>query len=317
MNVSSIELSSALLGVQEVGGSIPPAPIIKSATYKHNKTESESSERVTSSLGKSPQSGINPYPQKEASDRIFLGPKKPSSVNGHSVIGASSMHRWSECPGSIHLTRNLPKVSNVYAEKGTYTHLVASDILEGKRSAEVCLLVEEPEVMEAVMVYVDLITEESYGIDPFEGGIEVSFDMSESVYPGLFGTSDAVLYYPLDHLLRVYDFKYGTSKVDVEHNNQLLYYALGALLQINQRVDTVELAVVQPRGPGEPIRRWSFPAIEILDFMANLVEAAKRTEEPDAPLKAGKWCYFCPAVTFCPEKHNERIAKAQLEFTDF
>lgn len=152
------------------------------------------------------------------------------------------------------------------------------------------------------------------------GGIEQAFDMSD-LHPGLFGTCDAYFYYPEERLLQVIDYKHGKGHfVKVENNSQLLYYALGALRLLNVYVEQIELVIVQPRCPrgGKVIHKWRFEALPIIfDFMVDLVRDAKRTAEPEAALKVGSWCYFCSAVSFCPEQVKLRSAKAADEFSDF
>jgi hypothetical protein len=76
-------------------------------------------------------------------------------MSGHSRIGASSMHRWATCPGSVRLSKDMPNISSSYAEEGTRAHELAELILTGKDvPGDV-----DPEMLEAVMVYVDAIRE--------------------------------------------------------------------------------------------------------------------------------------------------------------
>ena len=94
-------------------------------------------------------------------------------------------------------------------------------------------------------------------------------------------------------------------------------YALGAMVSVAPRlIHEVEIVICQPRHEGAaPTRSYTFKAVDILDFMADLKEAAERTRLPDPPLAAGEWCKFCPAARTCPElekKHHELVA---AEFT--
>jgi hypothetical protein len=119
-------------------------------------------------------------------------------------------------------------------------------------------------------------------------------------------------------LLRVYDLKYGSGiPVEVENNRQLLYYGLGAVLTTEFKVSEVEIVIIQPRchHVNGHIRRWNVDCITLLDFAADLVTAARRTEEPNAPLLPGKWCRFCPASGICPMLHENALAMAKLEFS--
>ena len=130
------------------------------------------------------------------------------------------------------------------------------------------------------------------------------------------GTADFVRYRPAARHLRVCDFKYGQGVfVEVEGNPQLKKYAVGAMLEVNQPVDEVEVLIVQPRFEGaQPVRSFTFKAIELLDFIADLKEAAERTRQPDAPLVAGEHCKFCPASRDCPELERRSHALVAAQF---
>lgn len=214
----------------------------------------------------------------------------------HSKIGASSMSRWSKCPGSIRLCEGTPNIESRYAAEGTRAHELAAGILEDP--SNLATLGPSP-MLDAVMVYVDFVRKESEGHTLF---IEKRFDLS-SLHEGLFGTADAIIYREDTKHLIVADYKHGEGvPVEVENNSQLMYYGLGALLSLGLPCETVELVVVQPRCAHDrgPIRRWQIQSVELLSFSADLVEFAKRTQDPDAPLVPGEQCQFCPAKFFCP-----------------
>jgi hypothetical protein len=75
-------------------------------------------------------------------------------MSAHSKIGASSMHRWASCPGSVRLSKDMPNTSSKYAEEGTMAHELAEKLLTNQ---EVDLSQYEDEMVEAVKVYVDAI----------------------------------------------------------------------------------------------------------------------------------------------------------------
>ncbi|MBF0341341.1 MAG: DUF2800 domain-containing protein, partial [Magnetococcales bacterium] len=63
-----------------------------------------------------------------------------------------------------------------------------------------------------------------------------------------------------------------------------------------------------------PVRRWRTNALDLLEWSADLVEAARATEAADAPLHQGAHCKFCSAAAICPALHAHVLATAQLEF---
>lgn len=230
----------------------------------------------------------------------------------HSKIGASSMYRWASCPGSVKLSEGIESVSSAYAAEGTIAHDIASQILLGANPS----VPVDFDGMDAVGVYVTWAKEVSKDADKVL--VEHKFDLS-SLYPGMFGTGDLVVL--KGTRLIIADYKHGQGipvevLEDGKPNMQLLYYALGAMIDTGFKVEQVELVVVQPRcyHPDGPVRSHVFDALELLDFAADLVEAAKRTEDPNAPLKSGDHCRFCPAAPKCPELRKKALEVAQREF---
>lgn len=207
------------------------------------------------------------------------------------------MYRWRECPGSVRLSEGIPNISSPYAEEGTKAHQCGEIFLKGgvfpKDASE--------EMLEAVQVYTDYFLKRKKDFTHWE--LEQRFNL-EAIHPGLFGTSDATLYCENKKLLEVIDYKHGAGvPVDVFHNPQLKYYALGALLQIQKPCDEILMTIVQPRcfHPDGPIRSFSLSSMELLEFAGELVTYAKATEHPQAPLRSGDHCKFCPAAAICPE----------------
>lgn len=235
------------------------------------------------------------------------------SSGAHSRIGASSMHRWAACPGSVKLSEGIPSKSSKYAEEGTRAHDLAAKMLEGKT---LVLDSIDAEMMDAIKIYVDEVQSAAKA----GGGkflVEQKFDLSK-IHPGLFGTADAIVFNEAKSLLQVYDYKHGAGiAVDVEENEQLMYYGLGALLSTGFKAKDVELIIVQPRceHPEGRIRRWLFDSFLLLDFAADLKMYAEATEKPNAPLHPGEHCRFCPAAGICPSIHTKALTLAKEEFS--
>jgi len=117
----------------------------------------------------------------------------------------------------------------------------------------------------------------------------------------------------------VRDYKNGFGMVDVVDNPQLKFYGLGALrevMQLKHKVDAVTLGVVQPNAPhiNGPSREWTIDVVDLIDFEMELVDAARRSELPDAPRTAGDHCQYCLAADDCPALTAVQIVLAQSEF---
>jgi hypothetical protein len=224
------------------------------------------------------------------------------------------MSRWAECPGSIRLSEGIESRGSKYAEEGTKAHGIAAKIL---MSQDVESDVPE-EMMDAVKVYVDYVLTKWAGAAKNMASwikVEERFDLGK-LYPGLFGTTDCAIWNENTKTLTVIDYKHGAGvSVSPEGNKQLQYYALGALYNTDAKPQHVEIVVVQPRCYGKaPVSEWKTTPETLLDFAADLIEAAKRTEEPDAPLNPGDHCRFCPAAPICPELSKRALETARMDF---
>lgn len=241
----------------------------------------------------------------------------------HSKIGASSMYRWSACPGSVRLCEGIESKSSVHAAEGNVAHDVAEDLLLGCPSPVVGEVAKEAghdiaitaEMLEAVSIYVAFVRGLVGPGDVLH--IERSFDLS-AIHPGCFGTADCVIWKPKEKRLIVVDYKHGAGiPVEAAGNPQLRYYGLGALLETKYPAETVELVIVQPRCEyaGGAIRSEVIDAIDLLDFAADLKDYALATEKPDAPLVPGDHCRFCPAAPTCSALRDKAQEVAKLEFS--
>jgi len=240
----------------------------------------------------------------------------------HSHLGASGAHRWMVCPGSIRLTRGIPKTSSVYADEGTAAHWIAEQSLRTGREPSFYLGLDvdvrgtkfevTEELVKAIELYVATIK-----TDMPKGAIlkvEQRFDL-DWLHPGMFGTNDASVGQPFG-VLRIYDLKYGAGyPVEVAHNPQLKYYGLGGMY--GEDYERVETVIVQPRARHSegPVRRWSYTPDELLRWAKEeLLPAALATEQPNAPLVPGDHCRFCDAAGRCPALAEKALVSAQLDF---
>lgn len=263
----------------------------------------------------------------------------------HAKLSPSAAHRWVNCPGSIRMSKGIERKTSDFADEGTAAHEVAAECLrtgkvpsaffgkfvnihaksdkerfvteaqaeaaEGGRYFEV-----DEEMVESVQIYVDYIWPIAKDA---ELDVEFRFDLNH-ISEDMFGTGDAVIYNPKAGHLTVVDFKYGRGvPVDPQSNPQLLSYGIGAARRHGNRpLSGITLTVIQPRcrHPQGAVRSWTTDAVELLDFAADLREAAKATEDPSAPLNAGEWCKFCPAAAVCPALRDRARKAAALEFAN-
>lgn len=244
----------------------------------------------------------------------------------HARLGASSSHRWFNCPASIQACEGIPNESSPYAEEGSAAHEVAEACLNNGQDAieyvdrtmkgyEKYPVTEE--MAEAVQVYLDAVRADLASAPDAELAVETKFDLSH-IHPECFGTNDASIYFPSQAKLVVYDYKHGQGvAVEPENNSQMLYYAVGALTgKHNRPVNTIELVIAQPRcfHHDSPVRRWTTNALDVLDWIADMKEAARATEVENPKFQPGDWCKFCPAAPTCPALQQFSMDVAKADF---
>lgn len=254
----------------------------------------------------------------------------------HADLSASSAYRWMACGGSVRLSRGKPNRSSPYAIEGTVAHIIGQKCLDNPKldiDSFVGLEVKEPESKELVEVTqemadnVAIYTNYCRSLMQRPGTrywVERKFSLESLNPPDLmYGTSDFPAYEPAERVLEIVDLKYGQGvTVEVEENEQEMYYALGAVmaLQAEERlpIEKVKITIVQPRIPhvNGPIRSWEISIEELLAFADRLLVLAGRALSPDAPLVPGDHCRFCPVAGECPALARHAGAIAQTDFDD-
>ena len=245
----------------------------------------------------------------------------------HALLGASSAHRWLNCPGSARLTENMPDTSSPYAEAGRLAHEIAElkarqyfiETLP-KRSFNAKLKrLKESEHYDKSMdgatdEYLDHLKARamSYPNAPTVA-LEVQVDFSDIVPEG-FGTADCVMIG--SGVLDVVDYKNGSGVlVEAENNPQMMLYAWGAIRYFKPifggSIHTIHMSIVQPNAVG--VREWEIEKnwldVWTKEVVTPMAEYALR---PGAYFKSGDWCKFCKAKATCTER-----AKAMVDVEPF
>lgn len=251
----------------------------------------------------------------------------------HSKLGPSASSRWMACAGSVAMSEDQPNKSTVFALEGTAAHEFNEFIIseghdprdwlggavdlepaEGQSpffkpdhkhlpavDRERYFAIDE-EMVEGCELTIEEIERWYSRVDGDELLLETRLDMSW-IHPKLFGTGDILIYKRRTKQLIVLDYKYGSGHVvEVDDNPQVLTYGVGAAKMFEREgVDQVVLVIVQPRAfhRDGPVRRSNVDFIDLAIFEGLLSEAARKTDDPDAPLMAGEHCKFCPAAWGC------------------
>jgi len=275
----------------------------------------------------------------------------------HARLSASSAHRWMNCAGSVRMSEGLTDPETHYQLEGRAAHALAEFalknpgadwptevVIDSKDGPKTKTWPVDDEMREAVQLYGETVRAIYYTRAAREEDsaclyVEQTLDLGIIRPPeSMFGTADAVIV--TTTTIDVIDLKYGSGVVvEAGDNEQLLYYALGAILaEFVRRVvqgempddgesvlraatkafREVRVTVVQPRAPHTdgPVRTsLTFSGAEVEAFAEHLLLRASATQAADAPLSAGAWCRFCPARGHCPElaAHAKLVAQTDFE----
>lgn len=246
-----------------------------------------------------------------------------NKAKAHALFSPSGMLRWRKehCPGSIKFCSSVPELPpNPAAAEGTrgHTHLelILADLYLGRpfltRALPPVKTTTRVAVDTALHVIAQLVMRGCRVID-----VELKVHASNDVW----GTLDVLLYDPVNTLLMVLDYKNGTRPVYVEDNPQLLCYAWGAWQQYRTEypVQRVCMGIIQPNSDSILKFRTDIKYVsELFDFSLYMHECVTVAKAPDAPLKAGDWCYWCQAAPRCPvrDEYQQTLqAQAALDNT--
>lgn len=267
------------------------------------------------------------------------------SQRAHARLAPSAAKRWMTCPGSVRMSEGIADTTSSFAAEGTAAHELAAHCLDAKADPtdfagcwidihpdepKQWLLAKEPatidpmrhfviddEMTDAVGIYVEHVRSLCDAAGKHTLEVEQRLDMTH-LHPEIFGTGDATVFDHGASHLHVVDLKYGKGvAVDATENPQLMLYAAGAARRHhNLGIQRLTMHIVQPRAPHVlgPIRQYDIDLFDLFDFEAVLSEAAKRTEDPDAPLVAGEHCRFCKALPICATARESALQAAADDF---
>lgn len=247
-------------------------------------------------------------------------------MSDHALFSPSAAERWLECAGSVRLCKGIPRRESAAAEQGTRAHKCLEQYLK-------CAPEKAPKVRQFLirqaqsgaanydLEMIDHAEKSAKWIWEKAGGKEIypehRADLSH-IDPDLWGTLDVAIpeYFGT---LTIVDFKYGIHvAVDAERNSQLLTYAVAESHRHRNNFSHVELAIAQPRAahPRGAFRTWKAPIEALKEWSATLRRGIRAARQPQAPLKAGKWCFFCDAKKICPAFTPEAVASVRKGFVD-
>lgn len=274
-------------------------------------------------------------------------------VGGHSPVGASSIKRVLACPASVGLAHGIEDEESDHAALGTAVHsliehcfttgtdgwhYIGRAVRDGRAwepyAEETDVIIVTRQMANSAQVMLDAVRKTHPDRNQGNFWVERRFHCP-TIHPLFFGTSDVIY---LDEVkvpgewsggnghkfrtLHIWDYKNGAGVlIEVERNEQTMYYACGALedLVLWDKVDEVVLHIVQPNGfhPDGPVREWRTTPNELAAWLEDtLVPGIDRAATgllprseydplagvPSRITKSGEHCRFCPARSHtCPQ----------------
>ena len=240
----------------------------------------------------------------------------------HALFSASGAERWANCPGSLVLSKDVPRTSSPAAREGTAGHELADRCLNDNTDP----VEHEGEIIHVeghdIEVTDELALAVQCHVDYVRGISGIRWTETRTYYADLlgvdfeegFGTTDCSILNGTT--LHVIDAKFGRSFVDPKKNKQLILYAAGIVDTIEatgEDVTDISLHIMQPRVSEKPV-----PYVLTRDELrAAVIELRNAAQEAQAAtltftdarnkawveryLRPGETqCKWCPAAAFCP-----------------
>ena len=245
----------------------------------------------------------------------------------HSMLGASTAHRWLNCTPSVFLEKQegLDECS-VFAEEGTAAHTLAEIKLayafnkinhseyelSMKRFHEEHGKYYNKLFEDHVDDYVDYVVDLAKELDA-EALFEVRVDFS-NIVPDGFGTADTVLINREKRVGHIIDLKFGQGvPVTSKANPQLRLYGIGTLNMFSE-IDTIFMTIYQPRL--DNVDTDSMSKTDLIAWGNDYVKPrAEKASKGEGILTASEdTCRWCKLRGKCKVRADMQLTVAKQEF---
>lgn len=251
----------------------------------------------------------------------------------HGLLSGSSAYIWTNCTGSVFLTKDLPEEPPTKDSiKGTECHSTREILLEDHIQHQLHgsdpdirahLLTEDDEVLTLAQAAKNLIWNRVFNghVTGKAYGQEDRFVIDEKL--GMYGHVDV---WVIEHddkakrVLRIHDDKYGGVFVPVKKNVQLAFYAYAAreeIRRLGKDIDYAKVSIAQPKWEKDPFREDTLTNKQLDAWGKKFFDAAHQIFVKQKPkFKVGTWCTHCKAKGICPKYQGDLSKKTSLKLIE-
>mgnify|MGYP006377551721 FL=1 len=232
-------------------------------------------------------------------------------MSDHAFLAPSSAGVWGPggCPASPRMAQAFPEDGETQeAREGEAAHWWMAEAVEGREWPEGS---QAPNGVPTTMEMAECAERMVSDIRALLPDMMVSHVLEERVHmpqihPTLnWGRADFGAINVNTRTLYAWDYKFGHGYVDVFENWQLVDYMVGIANHFGVTITpewTIDMRIYQPRSFHEdgPVKRVTVSGARFLELQAMLAAAAHEAAQPDAPMRTGPQCTYCPARHACP-----------------
>jgi hypothetical protein len=235
----------------------------------------------------------------------------------HAKRSPSGAHRWLHCTASVDFEERFPRAeAGIHADTGTAAHTISAIALTRNCDAERALakaqlagelpdhVACDDDMLTDVQAYIDSVRAHAVGNLMFvEQAVPID---SMTLEEGATGTADAIIIADDGNELQVHDLKFGYGEVDAVENEQLMMYAVGALLKYDMQLSAeprIRLFIHQVRHSHVP-KEWETSHHDLM-LWADKVPLILKEEPTFTP--GEEQCRWCSGRQHC---------KARLDFIE-
>jgi hypothetical protein len=223
------------------------------------------------------------------------------------LFSPSASHRWLACYGSAKRNAEIPGTTNAAAEEGTLLHEVCESINLGIPEPPDLSKWELTDDQEELVHSAIQMAKDIRSSGAFRSTLWKEAEAAIPEMPEIFGTVDLAMYDTEAEHLVIADYKFGFTDVDIDFNPQLMIYAYAVMLSLGLRVQSLTLAIIQPKSSSKP-KMFTLTKAELQNWVNdNLIPAYQAIKAGNDSLTPGeeqcRWCLSkadpkdpCPAI---------------------